>query len=343
MSGPRMGLVLGGGGARGAFTAGVVSYLRYNNVRKFRDFPVVSGTSTGALVGTMVCLKLFAKLEKIYTTVTTADIVNPNQSLIANVFGLEAATFASVLFGDTAVFSAEALERLIDKNVDFTKVKDRADVSRLLLNTIDLQTGEIRVYDNKKHGATTLKKALLASASEPVFMPPIDIRVGGEMLQHVDGGVRELVPLGAAFRSGIPLDVIVVVLTNPVEPSQEKRLDGILKILARTIDLTLSDVGMNDIRVARQINALVRIQENLAKENDPALVNRILDGVDPGVLGDVADKRSVELIVVAPAERLDVNSLDFDPAVMQTMFDQGWDRGVDVLEPFLDRWDASLT
>ncbi|HYC76174.1 MAG TPA: patatin-like phospholipase family protein, partial [Planctomycetota bacterium] len=73
---PRIGLVLGGGGARGAFTAGVVHYLQA--VERIRRYPVVSGTSTGALVGALACTGQFALLKKLYTTVQAGDIVNPH-------------------------------------------------------------------------------------------------------------------------------------------------------------------------------------------------------------------------------------------------------------------------
>jgi NTE family protein len=337
MSIPRIGLVLGGGGARGAFTAGAVSYLRFNDIQRISTFPGVSGTSTGALVGSLVCCNQFAKLEKIYTTVQTGDIIHPAQSLIASVLGLEAATLAGVLFGDVAVFSADALGQIIDKNVDFEKIRERADVSRLLLNTVDLQTGEIRVYDSKRHSAATLRSALLASASEPVFMPPIDVQTEGGLHQLVDGGVRELVPLSAAFRSGVDVDVIVAILTNPVEPAPEERLTSILEILARTIDLTLSDVGTNDVAMARHINALLRMMEN-ARDLD--VLEEVLAGVEEDIIEDLEGKRSIPIILVSPEEPLPISSLDFDPSAMQEMFNLGFNRAVDLIEPFLVRWQS---
>src|SRR5690606_26766021 len=110
--------------------------------------------------------------------------------------GVKAAALASIVFGADSVFDSAALARIIEKNIDFERVRERADRSRLLLNTVDLQSGAAHVFDNAVHDAETLRGALLASASEPVFMPPVDLKgADGKVVQHVDGGVRELIPL----------------------------------------------------------------------------------------------------------------------------------------------------
>ena len=56
-----------------------------------------------------------------------------------------------------------------------------------------------------------LRRAVLASASEPVFLPLVRVKEGGE--QHADGGVRELEPLKIAIQSGA--DEIYAVVMEP--------------------------------------------------------------------------------------------------------------------------------
>ena len=335
MSGPRIGLALGGGGARGAFSAGVINYL--NTIQEIDDVPLISGTSTGALVGSMVCQRSYAKLDKIYTTVTTADIINPQHGLVASILGLEAAMLASVIFGSDAVFDASALARIIDKNVDFSSIRARRNISRLLLNTVDLQSGEHRVFDNKKHGKALLQKGLLASASEPVFMPAVDIKSGDQVHQHVDGGVRELVPLRAAFQSGVDVDVMIVVLTNPVTPAaSEESYSGLLAVLARTLEILLSEVGENDVDFARHVNATLQLIANAraAGVSD----SQLFKDVDPELVGRLMGKRAIPILLVAPETRLTVDSLDFDPEIMTDMRNLGFNRAIDILEPWFNDW-----
>lgn len=50
---PRVGLVLSGGGARGAYEVGVIRYVR-ERLRKALPFHVVTGSSVGAVNGAYI-------------------------------------------------------------------------------------------------------------------------------------------------------------------------------------------------------------------------------------------------------------------------------------------------
>lgn len=47
---PRVGLVLSGGGARGAYEVGVLQYIR-EQIKRPCHFPVITGSSVGAING----------------------------------------------------------------------------------------------------------------------------------------------------------------------------------------------------------------------------------------------------------------------------------------------------
>jgi predicted acylesterase/phospholipase RssA len=49
---PRIGLALSGGGAKGAFTVGVLKVI--DQLLDPAPYPAISGTSTGSLVGTLL-------------------------------------------------------------------------------------------------------------------------------------------------------------------------------------------------------------------------------------------------------------------------------------------------
>src|SRR5690349_7601950 len=68
-------LVIGGGGARGAWSGGLAKYLTIQNGRPYR---YVFGTSTGSLLAPMVVLNEFGTLKTAYTTVEQNDIFNVN-------------------------------------------------------------------------------------------------------------------------------------------------------------------------------------------------------------------------------------------------------------------------
>src|SRR5271163_4395409 len=68
-------LVISGGGARGAWGAGLSSYL-CSPAGGNRTYKFAIGTSTGSLMGPLVLLKEFDKLHTAYTTVEQNSIFN---------------------------------------------------------------------------------------------------------------------------------------------------------------------------------------------------------------------------------------------------------------------------
>ena len=82
MAKPRIGLALSGGGSKGAFIVGALKVLR---VKFGADYRVISGTSTGSLIASLLSTNQFAKLVKIYSSVKTSDLISPHHSLVARI------------------------------------------------------------------------------------------------------------------------------------------------------------------------------------------------------------------------------------------------------------------
>ncbi len=66
------GLALSGGGARGAYQVGCFRAFRELGV----EFPIVAGTSVGALNGALYCLDDLAAAERIWLSVRTGDVLD---------------------------------------------------------------------------------------------------------------------------------------------------------------------------------------------------------------------------------------------------------------------------
>jgi NTE family protein len=69
---PKRGLVLSGGGARGAYQVGCFKAFKELGL----DFPIVAGTSVGALNGALYCLDDLARTEQIWTSIATGDVLD---------------------------------------------------------------------------------------------------------------------------------------------------------------------------------------------------------------------------------------------------------------------------
>lgn len=329
----RIGLALGGGGSKGAFTVGVLEAL--TEFFGIRNFPVISGTSTGALAGTMVALERMTELRHLYTSIDTRQIVNPNQPLFASLLGDLGGVAAAALFGNASVFDATALSNLIAAYVDFDDVKDRANVCRIIYCTAELQSGEMRTFDNVRHSAMTLRKALLASASEPVLMPPVTIKAGDPPEQLVDGGIREILPIGPIFEFADRLDGIIAISTSPLGAQPvAKSYDSLIDILGRTIEILLAEGESGDVRGAELVNALLRIRENAAAMQIDQ--DRLFDGISPDLVSWLEKREEIPVLHVGPPDHLPDSSLVFEPKRMKELLRLGQKIGKSSIRPFLD-------
>lgn len=183
-------LVLSGGGAYGAYTAGVLAGWSETGTRP--SFDVVTGISTGALVATLAFLgpERDADLKRFYTTITDKDIYARKSDLRA-------------LLSDS-FRESEPLARLIEAVAGPELLRDiaaeHAKGRRLYVGTTQLDARRLVVWDmgaiasrGRPEDLALFRRVLLASASIPGFFPPIpiDVEVDGKPYEelHVDGGV----------------------------------------------------------------------------------------------------------------------------------------------------------
>ena len=190
-------LILSGGGAKGAYEAGVAATLIERGV----SIRLVAGSSAGALNAAMLADGRVDRLEALWRGLTRERVY----ALRGSVF------FAGLLPGwltllalDQAgsLFDPQPLRELIESSLDLDRV--RASSTRLLVVTADVARREQRLFDNR----TVTVDALMAAAAVPGAFPPV--RVDGDLL--VDGGLVGRAPVLEALAEGTPLARALVVM-----------------------------------------------------------------------------------------------------------------------------------
>jgi len=193
-------LALSGGGGDGAFGAGFLCGWTAAGTRP--RFKLVTGISTGALIATFAFLgpEYDARLKAAYTTMSDKDVytVTSVATLVLKLGKIEAAANTRPL--------AELIKRLFDENMLRAIAAEHNKGRRLLVGTTQLDAQRQVIWNmgaiaaSNRPGALKLfRQVLLASASTPVALNPVYIKVkaaGQEYDEmHVDGGIKAQVML----------------------------------------------------------------------------------------------------------------------------------------------------
>jgi len=234
---PKIGLVLGGGGAKGAAHIGVLKVLEEQKI----PVDYIAGTSMGAIVGALYASGLTAgELEEVITAIDWNDVFSgdPDRRDIdyrRKREDFEHLTKLSVGIRDGKVVVPKGLINDQKVNVLFEMLmlhtSDIDDFDKLPIPyravAVDLETGEMVVLKGGR-----LADAARASMSVPGAFPPIELN--GRLL--IDGGIVRNLPVDIVREMGADI-IICVDVDKPM--ATRKDLGGSLSILNQMIDIMM--------------------------------------------------------------------------------------------------------
>ncbi len=290
-------LALSGGGANGAYGAGVIVGWSQSGDRP--HFDVVTGVSTGALAAPFAFLgpDWDDELQQVYTDGGTRGLVDWRS----------VAALAS-----PSLFSSRTLRELLDHHISAEMLRqiaaEHAAGRRLLVVTTNLDAAQPVIWDmgviatiGGEPGLLLFRRILLASASLPGIFPPVllpGVSPAGVTVEemHVDGGVNlpflgvpEALPSpSAALRDGAQ-HVLFVIVNGQVTARYRATPGNLTGILSRSFD--------------SWSNAALRtaLAENAAYANSVG----------------------VSVFITTIPASVDASSLDFDPDTMRSLFELG--------------------
>lgn len=197
------GLVLEGGGAKGAYQIGVWKALREAGIQ----IKGVAGTSVGALNGAMVCMDELEKAEEIWKHLTYSQVIQVEDEEVRQIRNneipiREAASKMFKYIGGGG-FDVSPLQDLIEKILDEDRIRNSPIDFYVKTFSVD-EFRELEV-DMKTVADGQMKDFLLASAYLfPIFKTQ---KLHGKT--YVDGGAVNNVPLDTLVHRGYK-DIIVV-------------------------------------------------------------------------------------------------------------------------------------
>ncbi|KPK66887.1 MAG: hypothetical protein AMS21_00365 [Gemmatimonas sp. SG8_38_2] len=250
-------LAISGGGADGAFAAGLL--LGWTEAGDRPVFTTVTGVSAGALVAPFAFLgpEYDHVLKEVSAELTAADVFEKRRMIR----GLRS----------DAMASTEPLQRLIETYVDQEVMEKIAAAHRegrmLNIGTANLDSlrpvvWRIGAIANSGHprALELIRKILLASASIPGAFPPvlIDVETGEEQFDelHVDGGAASQVFL---YPAGLDWDAVLAKLQVPgrpkvyvirnsrLDPAYEQVMNKLFPIARRSLSSLIRTQGLGDL------------------------------------------------------------------------------------------------
>jgi len=250
-------LAISGGGANGAFGAGLLAGWTEAGTRP--EFSMVTGISTGALSAPFAFLgpDYDDELKAVYTTTSTAQIARKRN--------LVAAAFSDSMVDTTPL--REMIRSYITTDIIEAIAREHVRGRRLYIGTVNLDASRSVIWSIGAIAASDyprkeelIRDLLQASASIPVAFPPVvipveaDGRTFDEM--HVDGGTGSQVfvyPAAVDWKEitgklkvrGTP--GVYVIRNSFLDPDYRGVKRGILPIGIRTIDSLIRTQGIGDL------------------------------------------------------------------------------------------------
>ncbi|MBX0356647.1 patatin family protein [Halobacillus sp. Nhm2S1] len=181
-----VGLVLEGGGMRGAYTAGVLDFFLDEDIH----IPYVVGASAGACNGSSyVARQRGRNYEVIVEYGAHPEYISYKRMITKR-----------QLFGMDFIF-----DKLPNQLVPFDYDTFLQQKTRFVVGTTDMNTGEPVFYD-RFPDRESLLKVIRASSSLPMVAPSIQYE-GRELM---DGGIADPIPMQASERDGNKKHVVVL-------------------------------------------------------------------------------------------------------------------------------------
>ncbi len=286
-------LAISGGGANGAYGAGLLCGWTAAGTRP--EFKLVTGISTGALTAPFAFLgpKYDPQLKEVYTKTSTPDIMKPR--------GILAGLVSDALMDSTPMWRMARKYYNEELMQEIAREYSRGRILLIGTTNLDSQRGVIWnigaiAASGDPRALELFRSILIASAAIPAAFPPvmIDVEADGRSYQemHVDGGAMAqvfLYPSSFNINAAIQRDRRAYIIRNSrLDSSWADVQRRTLKIAMRAVDSLIQTQGIGDLYRMYLTSKRDNVDFNLAFI--PAEFSlKPKEGFDPVYMGQLFD------------------------------------------------------
>jgi NTE family protein len=187
------GLVLAGGGTKGAYQIGVWKAIKELNIK----ITAIVGTSIGAINGALFLQDDMKKTEDIYENISINNIMKINRKINEgkDIFSLLNIKNLAIDYAKQKGLENNPLREMIEKNIDIDKIYN-SDIDFGLVTYSTKKRVPLRVFKNEIP-KEKMVDYLLASSCFPIFKPQ---KIGD--VEYFDGGLYDNVPINLLIEKG---------------------------------------------------------------------------------------------------------------------------------------------
>ena len=327
-----VGLVMTGGGARGAYQAGVLK--RIGELKRARTegnpFPIIGGASAGAINGAALATGCddFASatqtLAEVWATLEPSDIfhcglLSQAHNSLTWIFDL---SFGAILGGGNArsLLDATPLRHFLSKHLDSDRIQEnikRGDLYALAISATNFNSGKSYLFIQGKKGHPLWNRIRLvtvatkitvdhvcASAAIPMVFQPVKLKTPRGSAFFGDGCLRLQQPLSPVIRLGAEKVFVIGVRCGNKESQEEttdERHPSLAQVMGVLCNVMFLDHLATDVEHLERLNQLL----NDGHINQPG----IKGGQKIRPLGTFVITPSVNLSDLAEQHQKDMPSL----------------------------------
>jgi NTE family protein len=326
---PWTGLVLSGGGARGAYEAGVMRYLRNEmpaRIKSHMRFEVICGTSVGAI--NCCFLATYNHSPEIQGQALVDIWESLNIEGVYRVGFRELLSLPKFLFGSRGrgeldetigpgrlggFFNTSPLEQLVHNGTRWENIGINlasGDLKALAIISTHVGSGQTHVFVQRSEPGLPAWSTdpqvqafhvdigpnhALASAAIPWIFPSVEI--GGEV--YCDGGIKLNTPISPAVRLGADRLLVIGLKASQkdkiMNPHPIDRYPSAFFLLGKILNALMLDKTEYELKRLERINAFLDVKNKLNKD-----LSNSLNAIVTPLRG--APYRPIETLVIRPSE-----------------------------------------
>mgnify|MGYP006184793747 FL=1 len=328
------GLILSGGGARAAYQVGVLAAIarmrREAGAAHGNPFPVISGTSAGAINAAFLACSadnFDQSMEDLVHVWSHFQVEQVYRSDVLDMLRSGARWMSLLSLGwlitqkrirPKSLLNNDPLSDLLQERIDLERLPGLlrdGHLQALAITASSYSTGEhVTFYESNRaitpwvrnqrlaqHGRLT-HQHLLASSAIPFIFPAMRLEGPQGTAYFGDGSMRQTAPISPAIHLGAS-KILVIGAGRMLEPRQVTTQEPTYPSLAHIAGHALSSIFLDSLAV--DVERMQRINQTLQL----IPVEKRLD----------THLRPVELLLIAPSQRLDVIAARHADALPQTV------------------------